>query len=562
MSATTIPFAEDLDLPLEIVTQPCGILARRGWGKTYTAKLLAEGMIRAGAQVVIVDPVGVWYGLTMSADGTGPGLEIPVLGGLHGDVELREGDAAAVARLVAEEGLTAVLDVSLMSKAARQRFVARLAEGIFQGKKTHRSALHIILEEAQLFAPQRSARGDTAVMLGAVEDLCRLGRNVGIGYTLVSQRPQSVNKEVLNQVEVLIVGQISGPHERAAINDWVVHQDFDVAAMVQELPSLQQGEAFFWSPSWLREARRIRVGQITTFDSSSTPVVGARDVKPVARPSVDPEALREALEAAGAAEREEDPRDLRRRIAELERELVEPAEPQVEFIEVPILSDEDRELLQELRDTLDTILDATAPDATARAPQAPRPPSATQAKATPQPARPPATERKPVPTALATDAAQVDGLPKGEGRVLAAVVQLGGRVSGRRAVLMAGYSPRSSTARNILSGLRTRGLIEGSLTGELEATQEARIITSRVPSLPRGEELRRFWLEKVPGGAPRAVLEALIRVYPRELSPEEIEEATGYSATSSTLRNAASRLRGFELVEGRGSIRASDDLFI
>lgn len=59
-----------------------------------------------------------------------------------------------------------------------------------------------------------------------------------------------------------------------------------------------------------------------------------------------------------------------------------------------------------------------------------------------------------------------------------------------------------------------------------------------------------------------AVLEALIRVYPRELSPEEIEEATGYSATSSTLRNAASRLRGFELVEGRGSIRASDDLFV
>lgn len=52
-------------------------------------------------------------------------------------------------------------------------------------------------------------------MLGAVEDIVRLGRNYGSGCMLLSQRPQSVNKEVLNQVECLFVGQINEAHARA-----------------------------------------------------------------------------------------------------------------------------------------------------------------------------------------------------------------------------------------------------------------------------------------------------------------------------------------------------------
>lgn len=50
-------------LPAEAVTQTFGILAIRGAGKTYTAAVLAEELVKAGQQVVIVDPVGVWWGL-------------------------------------------------------------------------------------------------------------------------------------------------------------------------------------------------------------------------------------------------------------------------------------------------------------------------------------------------------------------------------------------------------------------------------------------------------------------------------------------------------------------
>lgn len=77
--------SDDLALPPEAVTQTFGILAKRGAGKSNSAAVLAEQMHAAGGQFVVVDPVGAWWGLRSSADGKGPGLGIPVLGGHHHD---------------------------------------------------------------------------------------------------------------------------------------------------------------------------------------------------------------------------------------------------------------------------------------------------------------------------------------------------------------------------------------------------------------------------------------------------------------------------------------------
>ena len=69
-----------LVLPHEAVTETFAILAKRGAGKTYTAAVLVEEMMGAGLPVVIVDPVGVWWGLRSSADGTAEGLPVVIFG--------------------------------------------------------------------------------------------------------------------------------------------------------------------------------------------------------------------------------------------------------------------------------------------------------------------------------------------------------------------------------------------------------------------------------------------------------------------------------------------------
>jgi hypothetical protein len=82
-----IHLSESLSLPNDAVTQPFAFLARRGAGKSYGAMKLAEGMLDIGAQVLAIDPVGIWYSLRIAADGKGKGYDLPIFGGLHADLQ-------------------------------------------------------------------------------------------------------------------------------------------------------------------------------------------------------------------------------------------------------------------------------------------------------------------------------------------------------------------------------------------------------------------------------------------------------------------------------------------
>jgi DNA helicase HerA-like ATPase len=88
VTARALHLGKGLTLPLDAVSRTFGILAVRGAGKSNTAAVMAEEMFAAGLPFVVIDPVGSWYGLRSSADGTSPGLPIPIFGGKHGDVPL------------------------------------------------------------------------------------------------------------------------------------------------------------------------------------------------------------------------------------------------------------------------------------------------------------------------------------------------------------------------------------------------------------------------------------------------------------------------------------------
>ena len=110
--------------------------------------------------------------------------------------------------------------------------------------------MHVVIEEAQVFAPQISKGQEQ--MLGAIEDIVRLGRNCGIGCSMLSQRPQSINKEVLNQAEPLCVFQLVASHERKAVEEWMKHHGEDVSKALAGLSKLGEGDCLFWSPAWMR----------------------------------------------------------------------------------------------------------------------------------------------------------------------------------------------------------------------------------------------------------------------------------------------------------------------
>ena len=241
--------APDLTLPDEAVTETFCILAKRGKGKTYTAAVMAEELIGAGLPVLVLDPVGVWWGLRSSADGTGDGLPVVIFGGDHADVPLEPTAGELIADVVVDERIPAVIDLSSLSKTKAKSFTAAFLERLYQ---RNRDPLHVIVDEADAFAPQR-ATGDTARVLGAMEDLVRRGRARGLGTTLVTQRPAVLHKDVLTQAEVLIAMGMTGVRDVAAIDEWVrLHADEDQAVeLKRSLASLPTGTAWVWSPSWL-----------------------------------------------------------------------------------------------------------------------------------------------------------------------------------------------------------------------------------------------------------------------------------------------------------------------
>ena len=585
-AAPRIRLAPGAELPLEAVTQTFGVLGRKGSGKTYTAGVLAEGMLAAGAQVVVLDPVGNWWALRLDADGRSPGFGIPVLGGERGDGPLVPSAGAAVADALADTGSSAVLDVSGFRRPARREFVGAFAEQLLLRQKTRRSPMHLMIEEAHLVAPQR-ARGSEA-MAAAVEDIVRLGRNYGIGVTLISQRPQSVDKECLNQAEALIVHQLAGPHERRAAAAWIADRGAAKDALA-ELPSLPPGTAFLWSPQWLGAFERIEVARKRTWDASATPVFGENGLRaaPIAAElrGSDLRALTAAAgppsangagpdsgDAAGGAETAA----LRRRIDALERELAEAraAAAEARAMRERMLSAADRlgELADGIANAADDIAKAAGEDPAER--DAPPPAKQPGPKRSAAPGRAQETNRAAKPAAGERAAAAPDGAPvpqaarhangRGPGgmpvyrhALLRAIAQDPG-ASSRRVALLAGKGWQSSTFRGHVSALRGDGLADGGAAGLWPTAAGLDAVRGFAP-LPDGDGLLDAWdarLARSGRNANVALLRAVRAAHPQPLRLDMVEEWTardggpGYSPDSSTVRGAASALRTIGLADG------------
>jgi hypothetical protein len=183
-----------------------------------------------------------------------PGFPVVILGGEHGDVPLEKGAGEIVAKLVVEERVSVLLDLSQFRKArSRRRFMADFLETLYRlkAKEALRTPLMVIIDEADAIAPQKPNRGEER-MLGAAEDIVRRGGQRGIGCMMITQRTAVLNKNVLTQCEMLVALRTISPQDLKAMQAWIdVHGSIEERdTLMESLPSLPQGDAWFWSPGW------------------------------------------------------------------------------------------------------------------------------------------------------------------------------------------------------------------------------------------------------------------------------------------------------------------------
>jgi hypothetical protein len=260
-----LQISKDLSLPLEAGRWTFADLAIKSAGKTYAAGVLAEEMIKAGIPVVVLDGIGVWWGLRAPAASGGrtTGLPVAIFGGQHKDraiptmtvrgrETIDEERLRLMVKAVLDSGISVVLDTSEFGKSTQRRIVATFVNEIYHLSGSGQYGVrHVFIEEADMWVPQRIV-GDVALSAGAIDDLVRRGGNFNLGCTLISQRPAVVNKDVLTQINCLIALRILAKIDKLAVKTWVESAAGEDQPKIQKwyesLGKMENGEAWVWHP--------------------------------------------------------------------------------------------------------------------------------------------------------------------------------------------------------------------------------------------------------------------------------------------------------------------------
>lgn len=585
---------DGFELPIELATGSTAILATKGGGKSYTAAVIVEELIARGVPSCFIDPTGAHWGLKSSASGKSAGLAVTIFGGDHADLPLQARSGEVIARWFVEKRFNAILDLSHFKKAEIFQFLTPFLSELY---RLNREPVQLVADEADLYAPQfvGKAGGLVPACLGAMEDIVRRGRKNGIGSTLITQRPASINKDVLTQCDCLLTMRIGHPRDVEPVMEWIeMNGDLDTAKeMLASLPSLPTGTAWIWAPTF-KIFERVQIRKRTTFDSSRTPKIGERMIVPTAFAKIDLEALGKEIQNTIEEAKANDPAALKMEIGRLRGVLAKSAKialadaarkmtpPAPVVREVAVLDIGAAELMrftgQQLKlahDDFQRIEKSIAALATRIKRNLPHgneiivyPASGPSAGKT-ETVRPadvsigrPEYRISPNASARTALLERTDGgkdLSACERAILAAASTRYPKPSSKsQLAVISGYSVTSSSYQNALSSLRTQGLISGY--GDAIELTGAGLTLAPPAGAQDGDSVRALWLGKL-GGCERKILEWLIEHYPMDFHKDAIAEATGYSVTSSSFQNSMSKLRTLELITRGPAVKATETLF-
>jgi hypothetical protein len=605
--------SDDLSLPADVVTSTTVVYGGKGMGKTNLGSVLIEELSKALLRWALLDPMGVAWGLRHSKDGKGPGVSCLVLGGAHGDIPIEPTGGAVVADLVVDEAVNTIIDFSrhpdgkMWSNGERVRFVTDYAIRLFerQGQLIggrRREPLLQILDEAARYIPQTIPSGaiDLARCVGAWEQICEEGRNIGLGVAFLTQRSARMAKSVSELADVMFAFRTIGPNSLDAVLDWLGQhvEKSKVRVLAEQVRQLDVGQALVVSPGWLKAEAIVRIRQRETFDSSATPKAGqkaARVTGQAAKPDLAAyqAKMAETIERASA----NDPKVLRARIADLEKQI-RTARPQVATVADPkaieravAVAMTTRDALRKderarIRRTLDEIkvLANTAENAIGRIEANVgefgsylSTTEKIEAKGSPELARAldgidrHFSARRGGKTEAANQVAATaraagvrvwttprdtrgdSSLPVGERKILTAIAQNDG-ADREQLTVLTGYKKSSRDA--YLQRLQSKGFV--AIDGRnLQATEEGLAALGAFEPLPTGDRLREYWLARLPEGEVK-ILTIVCHAYPRPIARDDID--AGYQKSS---RDAyLQRLAAKKLVTTtRGTVMASPNLF-
>ncbi|HYI67100.1 MAG TPA: hypothetical protein VEW95_09270 [Candidatus Limnocylindrales bacterium] len=578
MAERRLRISDDLALPLEFATEGVAVIGKRGSGKSNTEARFVELLYEAAVPFAVVDPKGDWYGIKSSRDGKTPGLSVPVFGGLYGDFPLDERTGARIADLLVDEMLSAVLDVSHLSKTGGlPTFLTAFCNQLMHRHQLEPHVRTVILEEAHRYIPQ-SVTAKSAALKEAAASLLLEGRAFGLGCWAATQRPARLHKDVLEEVGTAIIHAIgvSATNDKRTIAGWVDHHDMS-KEIVDSLTVLRPGEAWVLIPQD-GLVKRVQMQRRTTFDSAATPKVGQAPRRPSTMADVDQAAITRALTDVIERAKRDDPKELQKRIGELERELAaKPAEQVVQEIvkeiEVPVLNGEVETLLEvvgqfrmigeKIADVGDRVVAAIDRVTNAKAVPAR---SAPPVRPVADVQRRPVPESRPAPVQAVSAPRPTEGetrLKAGARRMLVALAQVHPRPLSRQQLSFLADVKIGGTFTDYLRSIVEAGYAFETGAKEIALTDAGvdQVRDQVGAGAPGRDELIALYSPRLKAGA-RRMLEVLLDRHPDTLARAELSELADVRIGGTFTDYLRSLTSNRLAAEDVGGIGLSDELFL
>lgn len=572
----------------EYASQGNAVLGIRASGKSYASTYLAERLMDAGIPIIAFDPIGIWRFLRV--EGKGNGFPVVVAGGEHGDLPLTPQSAPEIVRAAMREGVSLIIDLYSMelSKADWRRIVETSIKVLLYENKP-RGLRHVFIEEAAEFAPQ-NVRPDQGAVYDVVERLGRMGGNALLGYTLVNQRAEQVNKAILELCDSLFLFRQKGKNSLTSLSKWLGVADAKGGKdIINSLPTLAQGECWAWL-SGTDTPVKVHIPAKRTFhpDRRAMHDKTAIDEHKTVNVSAFVEHMKGSLEKFVEEAKANDPSVLKKEIARLERQIAAgQAEQPIEIDEAELDRAHAEGFEKGIAEGLERaskawevfvpslahFIEQIAHDADALGARLGdfSVSDGNYAKPMQPPPRAPTMRIKEIDTRRSAPSKSENGhagaLPGPQQRILDALAwweSVGVDTPSRvQIAVVAEYSPSGGAFLNPLGALRTSDLIEYPLAGHARLTHTGRRHAHSPDAAPTTAELHRKILGILDGPQQR-IISPLLRTYPRQMTRDQLAQAAGYEPKGGAFLNPLGALRSLKLIAypRPGEVAALPILFI
>jgi hypothetical protein len=242
------------------------ILASSGMGKSYLTGVLLEETLENQILVCIIDPEGEHFTLAERY----PCL---IIGGDHAHVPFDPAGVDLYIEAMLSTGLSTIFDLSEFIDQEQQDHYALIGDALFRLEQKYRRKIRLVVEEAQIYAPQSGSggtkkKGNAGVdAITVSQRIAKRGRKRALDSLWATQRPASLSKDILSQCNRFWFGGITSELDYKAIKPFLT----EAGISFQDIKSLQPGEFFYYAKG---KTTRIKVRKRLCKHAGATPDAG------------------------------------------------------------------------------------------------------------------------------------------------------------------------------------------------------------------------------------------------------------------------------------------------